>query len=68
MLKKKSNIFLFLFILLLVGCSKRIKSEFRLYRFIDNLNSENIEGSPLLDMLEALVGPGDVPTQNHKGS
>lgn len=52
MLKKTTHFFLFLFIFLLAGCSTQTKSEYRLYRFIDNLHRENIEGSPLLGILE----------------
>jgi arylsulfatase A-like enzyme len=52
MQKKTGYLFLFSFILLLAGCNIGIKSEFRVYRFIDNLKKENVVECPLWDILE----------------
>jgi arylsulfatase A-like enzyme len=52
MKKKTAYFFLFLFILFLAGCHTQTKSEFRFYRFIDHLQTENIVECPLLDHLE----------------
>jgi arylsulfatase A-like enzyme len=49
---KKRLLLWFLLPILLVGCQKEKRSDFRLYRFIDELRLENILESPFLERAE----------------
>ena len=51
-LKKTSIVFLS-FLLIFSSCSNQRKTDFRVYRFIDNLEKENILSSPLIEIVES---------------